>query len=177
MKGATLASDRNGAAMTFALQPLVLRLALAFVAALLACLPATANEPLRLPVDAQVLEIVAADGTERARYEIEIARSAAARSRGLMHRTDLPMDRGMLFVFDRSAPRSFWMKNTPLPLDIIFADETGRIVRVAANTEPFSTAQVLSGAPARYVLEVHAGQAAAHGIVQGDMLRHRAIEP
>lgn len=73
----------------------------------------------------------------------------------------------MLFVFGDSAPRSFWMKNTALPLDIIFIDDNGTVVNVAATTTPYSETPIPSAGPARYVLEVNAGFAAAHGIGPG----------
>ena len=148
-------------------------LLLLFVAA--AASPVRAQEPMRLPVDPVALQVVGVDGGTKARFDLEIARTGAQRARGLMHRTDLPGDRAMLFVFDAEAPRSFWMQNTPTSLDIIFADRGGVIVRVAERTVPFSTASIRSGAPARYVLEVHAGTAERLGIAVGDRLEHPAI--
>ncbi|MCR9123823.1 MAG: DUF192 domain-containing protein [Phyllobacteriaceae bacterium] len=140
-----------------------------------ASLVALANEPMRLPVDPAQLAVTSADGKERARFDLEIARTGDEHMRGLMHRTDLPADRAMLFVFDAAGQRAFWMKDTPLPLDIIFAAEDGTIVRVARDTVPFSTVPIRSGAPALYVLEVHAGTTEALGIVAGDRLVHPAI--
>ena len=136
---------------------------------------ALAREPMRLDVDAQALVVAAPDGTERARFDIEIARTPSERQMGLMFRTDLPRDRAMLFVFDDEAPRSFWMRNTPTPLDIIYADGAGVIVSIARDTVPLSMRAIPSGAPARYVLEVHAGLTGLLGIRPGDALRHGAI--
>lgn len=98
---------------------------------------------------------------------VEIARTRQELSRGLMWRTELEADAGMLFVFDNDAPLTFWMKNTPLPLDIIFLDSRGTVLNVAAETTPYSEAPIRSSGPARYVLEVNAGYAAKHGIGPG----------
>lgn len=137
--------------------------------------PALANEPMRLPVDPVPLTVAGADGTQKALFDIEIAASGADRSRGLMYRTDLPEDRGMLFVFDEEGPRSFWMRDTPTPLDIIFADSVGVIVRIARQTVPYSTIPIRSGGPSQYVLEVHAETTERLGIVAGDRLAHPTI--
>ncbi|WP_245412723.1 DUF192 domain-containing protein [Oceaniradius stylonematis] len=134
-----------------------------------------ANEPMRLPVDPAQLSVLSAEGEVRARFDLEIARTGEQHMRGLMHRTDLPENRAMLFVFEVSGPRAFWMKDTPLPLDIVFAAADGTIVRVARDTVPFSTVPIRSGAPALYVLEVHAGTAETLGIEAGDRLVHPAI--
>lgn len=102
--------------------------------------------------------------------EVEIADTDSSRARGLMERTDLPEDAGMLFLFEEEAPQSFWMANTPLALDIIFADADRRIVSMTKYTTPNSQEQVTSGAPAQYVLEVRAGYADRIGIIEGQRL-------
>lgn len=160
---------------TFPIPARLVVMALAALMLLGASFAALANEPMRLPVDVDRLAIVAADGAVRARFDIEIARTGDQHMRGLMYRTDLPENRAMLFVFDAAGQRAFWMKDTPTPLDIIFAAEDGTIVRVARNTVPFSTVPIRSGAPALYVLEVHAGTAEALGIEAGDRLVHPAV--
>ncbi len=154
------------------------RLAAVALALVAACWAgsAFAQEPMRLPVDAVPLVVAAPDGAERARFEVEIARTPSQHQRGLMFRTDLPRNRAMLFVFDGEAQRSFWMRNTPTPLDIIYADGQGDIVSIARDTVPFSTRSIPSGAPARYVLEVHAGLTGLLGIRPGDRLRHPATK-
>jgi len=112
--------------------------------------------------------VVTLHGTQgEVAVRVEIARTREELSRGLMWRTDLDADAGMLFVFGNSAPRTFWMKNTPLPLDILFLDDAGTVVNVAAATTPYSEAPIPSAGPARYVLEVNAGFAAKHGIGAG----------
>jgi hypothetical protein len=84
----------------------------------------------------------------------------------------MPEDRGMLFDFKREEPVSMWMKNTYLPLDMVFIDRTGRVVNVAENAEPLSERIIPSGAPAFAVLELNAGTARRIGLKVGDRLRH-----
>lgn len=116
------------------------------------------------------LDIVTATGTHR--FSVEVMRDDAQRARGLMYRRFMPQDRGMLFDFKREEPVSMWMKNTYLPLDMIFIDRTGRVVNVAENTEPLSERIIPSGAPVLAVLEVNAGTARRIGLKVGDKLRH-----
>ena len=92
-----------------------------------------------------------------------------------MYRTELAPDRGMIFLFDREQNQSFWMKNTPLPLDMIFISTGGRIVGIHPNAEPFSLKPITVGAASRAVLEVNAGFAAAHGLAPGDLVTYRNI--
>jgi uncharacterized membrane protein (UPF0127 family) len=101
---------------------------------------------------------------------VEIADTDSSRARGLMERTELPSDSGMLFLFEEERPQSFWMANTPLALDIIFADADRRIVSMTKYTTPYSQEQVTSGVPAQYVLEVPAGYADRIGIIEGQRL-------
>jgi uncharacterized membrane protein (UPF0127 family) len=110
-------------------------------------------------------------------YTIEIAEDDASREHGLMDRTQMDEDHGMLFIFPDDAPRAFWMKNTKIPLDMIFLDGDRKIVSVTHGAEPCVTERCpayTSGAPARYVLELNAGQAAKLGLTSGDeMTVHR----
>lgn len=99
---------------------------------------------------------------------VEIADSPAKRSFGLMYRKELPEFHGMLFLFPREETQSFWMKNTPLSLDIIFIDSTLEIVEIAHSTTPFSEQSLSSGRPAQFVLEVNGGFCRRHGIQVGD---------
>jgi uncharacterized membrane protein (UPF0127 family) len=87
-----------------------------------------------------------------------------------MYRTELAEGAGMLFVFDEEAERSFWMSNTPIPLDILYIRSDATIVSIAANTTPYSEKKIPSRGPARYVLEVPAGWSARHGVKPGDRL-------
>lgn len=112
-------------------------------------------------------------GSRIAEIEVEIADRDEARTQGLMGRTVLREHRGMLFLFNESEPRSFWMANTPLPLDILFVGDDFRIVKIHHNTRPFSEQSLESGAPARYVVEVNGGYCARHGISEGDRIEWR----
>jgi uncharacterized membrane protein (UPF0127 family) len=103
-------------------------------------------------------------------YFVELARTPSERSRGLMFREELPKDHGMLFDFGEEQPVSFWMKNTPLPLDLIFIKADGEIVRITERAEPFSQKLLPSGQPVRYVLEILGGTARERGIRTGDRL-------
>jgi len=106
-------------------------------------------------------------------FTIEIAEDEASRQHGLMDRTKMDDDHGMLFIFQDDAPRGFWMKNTKIPLDMIFLDADRKIVSVTHGAEPCVTERCpayMSGAPARYVLELNAGQAAKLGLTSGDEL-------
>ena len=103
------------------------------------------------------------------RFTVEVARTAEQQARGLMYRQALAGDRGMLFPYDPPRPASFWMKNTLIPLDIIFIGADGRITNIAADTVPLSLDPVTSlGVPASAVLELPGGRAAELGIQAGD---------
>lgn len=128
--------------------------------------PATAAADTPL----ETLEIVTASGAHR--FSVEVMRNEDQRARGLMFRRYLPADRGMLFDFKREEPVAMWMKNTYLPLDMIFVDRGGKVVNVAENTEPMSERIVPSAGPVLAVLEVNAGTAKRIGLKAGDMLRH-----
>ncbi|MDB5649660.1 MAG: uncharacterized protein JWL62_1180 [Hyphomicrobiales bacterium] len=117
------------------------------------------------------LDIVSANGTHR--LFVEVMRDDAQRARGLMFRRFLPADRGMLFDFKREEPVSMWMKNTYLPLDMLFIDHTGKVISIAENTEPMSERIIPSGGPVLAVLEVNAGTAERLGIKAGDRLRYK----
>lgn len=101
----------------------------------------------------------------------EVADTPAARERGLGGRTHLEEGTGMWFVFDTDGLWPFWMKDTLIPLDIIWVDAAGTIVHIASNVQPSSYPQSFAPAtPARYVLEVPAGYTAARGITKGDLV-------
>ena len=96
----------------------------------------------------------------------EVAATDPQRAQGLMHRRMLPENRGMLFVFPDTAPQSFWMMNTYIPLSIAFLDENGAIVNIA-DMKPLTTDSHRSTKPARYALEMNLGWFARHGIKPG----------
>lgn len=99
---------------------------------------------------------------------VEVARSDAQLERGLMFRERLGPDDGMLFVFPQTGPHTFWMKNTLIPLDMIFIDEARRVVGIVERAEPLSLAPRAAGGPCRFVLEVNGGWSSAHRIAVGD---------
>lgn len=112
--------------------------------------------------------------TVRGRFDlrVELALTAEQRRQGLQFRPSLAADAGMLFDFGETAPVSMWMLNTPIPLDMVFFDAAGRIVRVVENTTPFSTAIISSEEPVRGVLEVAAGTADRLAIRKGSRILH-----
>lgn len=99
---------------------------------------------------------------------VELAATMAERQQGLMFREEMPPNGGMLFVFPAEQPRSFWMKDTPLPLSIAFLDAERRIINIA-DMQPFDENITPSAGPAHYALEVHQGWFAEHGIEAGDV--------
>jgi uncharacterized protein len=123
--------------------------------------PSSAEAGARVP-----LTISTARGPRR--FSVEVARTEQEQERGLMFRTALPKDGGMIFPMDPPRPATFWMKNTPLPLDMIFIRADGTIARIAADTVPYSLDLVDSGEPVAAVLEIAGGAAAAAGIEEGD---------
>ena len=106
-------------------------------------------------------------------FTLEIAADDESRARGLMFRTSMAADRGMLFVFEQAEPQSFWMRNTKIPLDIMYFGADGKLVSTSANTPPCRTASCPSfpsEGPARYVVELNAGSAAKLGLSKGSAL-------
>jgi uncharacterized membrane protein (UPF0127 family) len=116
-----------------------------------------------------VIPLTVRRGNRALPFRVEVARTGAEQARGLMFRTAMGADEGMLFPSD--PPRAgvaFWMKNTVIPLDIIFVGVDNRILNIAANTVPYSEAPIPSAGKVSAVLELNAGRAAALGIVAGD---------
>ncbi len=137
---------------------------------LTACKAAPPAETLISPLEPLSIETASGDTV---RFQVEIADDDRERQNGLMYRKSLGPDRGMLFDFGQAAPRSFWMKNTYIPLDILYIGADGYIVSIAAMTQPFSEAPVPSHGPALGVLEIAGGRAGELGIRPGDRVRHR----
>lgn len=102
-----------------------------------------------------------------AAFHVDIANTPKTRAQGLMNRLHLPDNFGMLFIFEKSDRHSFWMKNTPLSLDIIFLDETFKVVDIISNTTPNTTKTIIPQQNCLYVLETVAGTAKKHLIKQG----------
>lgn len=109
-------------------------------------------------------------------FQVEIAETPEQRAQGLMFRREMAADAGMLFLFGGSQERAMWMKNTLIPLDMLFIDEKGKIVRIAERTVPYSTRAITSGGPVAAVLELNAGTASRLAIKPGDRVRHPAFE-
>jgi hypothetical protein len=110
----------------------------------------------------------------RAGFRVEIAGDPASREKGLMFRKSMARNAGMLFDFHQTVMTSFWMKNTILPLDIVFIRSDGTVSSIAADAVPYSMASIPSSEPISAVLEISAGSASALGIAPGDVV-HAAI--
>jgi len=145
--------------------------AIIFAAYFSALKPGVADAML-LPIDRTPLVVSTGSGDRS--FSIEIADTSAEREAGLMFRQTMADDHGMLFVFERTGEVDFWMKNTPMALDLVFVGEDGR-VKAVMRGEPESEAIISPGQPVRFVLELKAGTAARDGIKEGDLLRHPAI--
>lgn len=109
------------------------------------------------------------------RFRVAIADTPQERAQGLMHVPQMPRMAGMLFVYERPQSVSFWMENTLIPLDMIFADETGLVRRIHENAVPMDRTPIPGGDGIQYVLEINGGMAAALGLSEGDQMRHPAI--
>jgi uncharacterized membrane protein (UPF0127 family) len=112
----------------------------------------------------------------KARFAVEIADDEAERERGLMFRDKLPSSAGMLFVYDRPQQVAFWMKNTLIPLDMIFIDDTGRVNAVHANAVPGDLTPIPGPADTLMVLEIGGGLAARLGLAVGAEFRHPQLD-
>ncbi|MEO9824835.1 MAG: DUF192 domain-containing protein [Paracoccaceae bacterium] len=110
-----------------------------------------------------------------ARFSVEVADDPAERSLGLMNRESMGKSAGMLFVYERPQRTTFWMKNTLIPLDMIFADEAGVVTKVHENAVPLDLTGIEGGDNNQFVLEINGGLARQLGIDAGSQLRHPAI--
>lgn len=103
-------------------------------------------------------------------YEVEVAANDLAIARGLMHRRSILPEQGMIFLFSSPRPVSFWMRNTKIPLDMVFIAETGEIIKIHERALPMDETLIPSGGPVIAVLEINGGQAAMDGLRVGDMV-------
>lgn len=110
------------------------------------------------------------------RVDVEVAATPEARTRGLMWRQELPAGQGMLFIFPEDEVQSFWMRNTLIPLDMLFIDSTGKLVGIIENARPRTLTSRSVGLPGRYVLEVPGGWSRAQGISRGGTVRFQGLE-
>ena len=129
--------------------------------------------PLQADAELEQLTIVTASGAKPLSFNIEVARSPRQKAIGLMYRRNLAAGRGMLFPYEKEQEVSMWMKNTYIPLDMLFIKANGQIHRIEAMTEPFSERVIKSQGPVLAVLEIAGGQAQRLGIAPGDKVRHR----
>jgi uncharacterized membrane protein (UPF0127 family) len=131
--------------------------------------PAAAQAPAGAPeTRLEPLTITTASGEHA--FSVEVMRTETERARGLMYRRFMPADRGMLFDFKVEQPVMMWMKNTYMPLDMVFISRDGVVVNVAENTEPLSESIIPSNAPTYAVLELNAGVARRIGLKAGDKI-------
>ncbi len=121
------------------------------------------------------LVLRAADGTER-EFDIELALTPEQQAQGLMYRPSLAADAGMLFLYRPARQVTMWMKNTVIPLDMLFIAEDGEIVKIVERTVPFSLTNISSDRPVRGVLEINGGTADRLEIRPGDRIVHPAFE-
>jgi uncharacterized membrane protein (UPF0127 family) len=127
-----------------------------------------------IPFDREgTLDFLRPDGSTITTIAIEIAETDSARMRGLMQRRSLPERSGMLFLGDEVDTLSFWMANTPLPLDILFVGPDSEVVNIARRTRPYSREYIRSTAPAQFVVEVRAGFADRLGLTDSTRIRWR----
>ena len=142
-------------------------LALLAAVTLAACQPTDADEPA---LASDKVSVTTPEGTFT--WNVELADTPQEKAQGLMFRRQMDRDAGMLFRFERTEPVAMWMKNTFIPLDMIFAASDGTIERIHTDAVPESLDIISSGVPVRFVLELNAGEARRTGLAPGQKLRH-----
>ena len=143
------------------------------IASLAACQPSASNavELGQSPAGLEQVPLTITSGGQTHRFTVEVAKTSEEQAMGLMYRNKLAPDRGMVFPFDPPRNASFWMRNTLIPLDMIFVRADGSIANIAANTVPYSEEPVPSDGPVKAVLEIAGGRTAELGIKPGDMVK------
>jgi len=134
-------------------------------------LPALAQQQAQeilLPLEELVVETSVGKFT----FSVEVADNQTERATGLMFRTEMAPNHGMLFDFGKTEPIAMWMQNTVLSLDMVFIEPDGTVLRIASNTTPFSRDIITSGGPVSHVLEINAGMATQIGLKIGDQIIH-----
>ena len=126
---------------------------------------------------AQPQVTIATEGGRELTFQVEVADTPAKRELGLQYRRDLAVDRGMIFLFPAESEHSFWMKNTPIPLDMIFISKDLKIVGIVEQAVPFSTDSRSVPGASQFVLEINAGLSKRYGIKAGDSVRFRGLSP
>ncbi|WP_428234666.1 DUF192 domain-containing protein [Gracilimonas sp.] len=143
----------------------------------LSCTQKDSNKKKEIPNQGRQLDLVeevtflTPEGEAISTVKVALADEPEERNQGLMDVTEMAPDAGMLFIFPNEAPRSFYMANTPLPLDIIFVNADSTIVRIHHNTTPFNSEQLPSEKPARFVVETNGGYCVSNDIQEGMRIR------
>lgn len=127
-----------------------------------------------IPLPTEDLTIATEKGPQQ--FIVEVAATDEQKAKGLMFRERMALNQGMLFLFQAAGERYFWMKNTPLSLDIIFIDDGGSIISIAEGTTPYSETVIPSQGAAKYVLELLAGTSRRLGIKPGDQVQSSSIK-
>jgi uncharacterized protein len=127
--------------------------------------------------DGPRVAIVGPGNEPGATVNVEVAQTGPQRERGLMYRSELPSDAGMLFIFKAPVHASFWMHNTQIPLDMLFAGSDRQVIGIVPDTEPYSDAPLEVAGNSQYVLEVNAGFCKKHGVKVGDRLEFYDFSP
>jgi uncharacterized membrane protein (UPF0127 family) len=140
------------------------------IASLAACQPSASNavELGQSPAGLEQVQLTVTTNGQAHRFTVEVAKTPEQQAMGLMYRNRLAPDRGMIFPLDPPRSASFWMRNTLIPLDIIFVRADGSIANIAVNTVPYSEEPVLSEGPVAAVFEIAGGRSAELGIKPGD---------
>lgn len=110
------------------------------------------------------------------RFNVEVAQTPAELQKGLMHRTEMSNNNGMIFIFDPIRPVQMWMKNTKLSLDMIFVAGNGKIIKIKEKAVPMSTDRISCKEPVRAVIELNGGQVSRHNIKVGDLVNHKSFD-
>jgi uncharacterized membrane protein (UPF0127 family) len=126
---------------------------------------------------AQPQVTIATGGGRELTFHVEVADTPAKRELGLQYRRDLDADRGMIFLFPGESEHTFWMKNTPIPLDMIFINSDRKIVGIVEQAVPFSTDSRAVRAASQFVLEINGGLSQRHGFKIGDSVRFQGFSP
>lgn len=149
----------------------VIRLILVvFFLAATAAAPATAQQTFAVST-----ATVETAGAAKLRFKVELAETQAQQAQGLMFRRQMPPDAGMLFIYSKPQVAAFWMKNTFIPLDMLFIAADGRIVHIHPNATPQSEATITTPQIVKAVMEINGGLAARLGVRVGDIVRHAAF--
>ena len=136
-----------------------------------ACQPSASPVALeRSSAGLDQMPLTITSGAKQHRFVVEVARSADEQQTGMMNRNSLAPDRGMLFPYATPQPVAFWMKNTLIPLDLIFISPGGAILRIEENAVPYSLDQIPSGGPIEAVLELAGGRSVELGLKPGDQV-------